>query len=305
MQKRYRISIPLETVVRATIEQSRGYGVSNNLQLDNVLRTRVESTQTIEGRSGTLGIARYIDMEIVADDRTDAIMQAVSIAKLFIQLVALVYGAEFEINLENIQAINLEANAGLEPSSYLGIQSDIASFEPLLPVWKRVALLKEQNSELWDTLQLALEWVHLGAIASDDRNIFMAYRIALEILMNYALKDDKEEITVLNTFLDDKMHKKLINVIRGLLSLFIEKPEIIDRVISHVNDTRLKSEADRWAEILNKAGVFVSSQELKDLNIARGGVVHTGIGRSTMSKTRMREIVVAYINTLLEIEKSE
>jgi hypothetical protein len=101
------------------------------------------------------------------------------------------------------------------------------------------------------------------------------------------------------------MHKKLINVIRGLLSLFIEKPEIIDRVISHVNDTRLKSEADRWAEILNKAGVFVSSQELKDLNIARGGVVHTGIGRSTTSKTRMREIVVAYINTLLEIEKSE
>ena len=297
MQKPYRVSIPLEAVISATIEQSRGYGVENDLQLENVLRTRVESTHIIEGRAGTLGVARYVDLEMVADTRTDAIMQAVSTAKLFIQLVALVYGAEFELNLENIQATTLEANAGLEPSTYFGVQSNIASFEPLLPVWRKVALLKEQDKEQWDIMQLALEWIHFGATASDDRNVFLAYRIALEVLMNFALKED-QDTTVFNTLIEEKQRTKLLKVLRGLLSFFLES-EYVERVINQINGTRLKSESDKWAKVLSDAGVSVSPQELRDLSGARGGVVHSGISRSTMSKARMREIVVAYINALL------
>jgi hypothetical protein len=61
MQNHYRVSIPLLTVTRATIEGSEGHGVENNLQLENILRTRVESIPTMEGRLGSLGITTYLE----------------------------------------------------------------------------------------------------------------------------------------------------------------------------------------------------------------------------------------------------
>lgn len=290
----------METVTRATIEQSKGYGVENNLQLENILRTRVESTTTIEGRLGTLGITTYLDIDMTADNRSDAILKAVSIAQLFIQLTSLVYQAEFEINLAGIRSVNLNPNAGMEPFAYLGTQHNIASFEPLISIWEKVALIQEQNSELWDVLQLALEWLHLGATVKDDRSAFLAYRISLEVLMNYTIGDDKNT-TVLKRYLDAKKHKALTKVIREILSLCIDDSKAVERIMHRIEDTLMESETEKWATILNNANIPISSKELNDLRMARGGVVHTGISSPTMSKSRIREIVIAYINALLGV----
>jgi hypothetical protein len=43
------------------------------------------------------------------------------------------------------------------------------------------------------------------------------------------------------------------------------------------------------------------SEELNDLRIARGSVVHSGIGIEKMSTFRVREIVVDYVKALLTV----
>jgi len=51
---------------------------------------------------------------------------------------------------------------------------------------------------------------------------------------------------------------------------------------------------------LHNAGIPVSSEELNDLQSARGSVVHSGISSAKMSTTRVREIVIAYMDALLK-----
>jgi ribosomal protein L7/L12 len=300
MQYHYRVSIPLQTITRATIEGSEGYGVENNLQLEDVLRTRVENAPITEGRLGTLGITTYLDIDITAENRKDAMLKAVSIAQLFIQLIALVHQAEFEINLAGIRSVTLTPDANIEPSAYLGVQVNIASFERLLPVWKKVAAMQEQNNELWKVLRLTLEWLHFGAIANEERSVFLAYRIALEVLLK-GTEGDESPVTVFQKYLDKKKYRLLAKAIRAVLALYFDDAKAIDRLMQYIERTLAESDAERWARTLNKAGVSVSSKELDDLGIARGSVVHSGISSAKMSITRVREIVIAYINALLGV----
>lgn len=299
MEDRYLVSIPIETVTRATTMQSRGYGL-NELQLADILHVRVERTTTIEGNSGTLGAVTYLDIEVSANNRNDAILQAYAIAQRFVQLTALVYQAEFEISLVGVQAKNLTSSSGAELSSYFGVEQVIASFEPLLKVWEQVTSIQEQNSELWNVLKLALEWLHFGAIANDDRSAFLAYRIALEVLVK-GNEGSESSTTVLNKHLDTRKHKLLNKAIRGVIALYIDDDKALNRLMQRIEDTLVESEPERWARILENAGVAVSSEELNDLRIARGSVVHSGIGNEKMSTFRVREIVVDYINALLTV----
>jgi hypothetical protein len=304
MQNHYRVSIPLQTVTRATIEGSTGHGVENNLQLEDILRTRIENTPITEGRLGTLGITTYLDIDATADNRKDAMLKAVSTAQLFIQLTALVHQAEFEINLAGIRSVNLTPNADIEPLAYLGVQVNIASFERLLPVWIKVTALQEQNNELWKVLQLAFEWLHFGAIANEERSVFLAYRIALEVLLK-GTEGDESSTTVFHKYLDKKKHRLLTKALRAVIALYFDDAKPIERLMQRMEGTLAESDSERWARILNNAGVPASSKELDDLGIARGSVVHSGLSSAMMSITRVREIVIAYINALLGIGEQE
>src|SRR5437016_5083557 len=107
MPDHYLVSIPIEPITCATVEQSRSYGLVDSLQLENILRIRVVGTTKVEGNAGTLGNATYLDIEVSADNRNEAVIQALSIARLFVQLMVLVYQAEFEISIVGIQAKKL------------------------------------------------------------------------------------------------------------------------------------------------------------------------------------------------------
>ena len=299
MQDRYMVSIPIETITRATVEQSRGYGLVNNLQLANILHVRVERTTTIEGNAGTQGAITYLDIEVSAEDRKEAITQALSLTRLFVQLMVLVYQAEFEISIVGIQAKNLSPSSGLELSTYFGMQTDIASFEDLIPVWERVISIQEQDSELWKVLKLALEWLHFGAIANEERSVFLAYRIALEVLLR-GTEGSENSTTVLHKYLDAKKRRLLTKAIRAVFTLYIDDPKALDRLMQRIEGTLTESDSERWARILHNAGIPVSSEELNDLQSARGSVVHSGISSAKMSTTRVREIVIAYMDALLK-----
>jgi hypothetical protein len=259
MEDRYLVSIPIETVTRATVIQSRGYGL-NELQLADILHVRVERNTTIEGNSGTLGVANYLDIEVSANNRNDAILQAYAIAQQFVQLTALVYQAEFEISHVGVQAKNLTSSSGAELSSYFGVEQVIASFEPLLKVWEQITSIQEQNSELWSVLKLALEWLHIGSIANDDRSVFLAYRIALEVLVK-GHEGSESSTTVLNKHLVTRKHKLLNKAIRGVIALYIDDDKALNRLMQRIEDTLMESEPERWARIMKNAGVVVSSED--------------------------------------------
>src|SRR5258708_31037425 len=98
MQSRYIVSMPIKTVIRGSVEHVSSYGIVNGLRLANI-RIRVESTTLIENNAGFSGAATYLDVEVLADDCNEAILQASSTARLFVRLMALVYQSEFEISL--------------------------------------------------------------------------------------------------------------------------------------------------------------------------------------------------------------
>ena len=295
----YLVSIPIEPVTRATVENSRSHGLTNGLQLANILRVRLEETITKEGDTGTYGAATYLDIEVSDDNRNAAILQAYSIARRFVQLAALVYQAEFEISLVGVQAKNLSPGNRLEPSTHFGYQRDIASFEALIPIWKRIALIQEQDSQLWRVLELALEWLHFGAVVSDPRSIFLAYWIALELLID-SIENNERSTTVFKKHLDDKKRDLLRTALRGVLALYIGNKDDVERVTSYIEGTKVESDTKRWSRILNNAGVSVTPKELDDLNKARSSIVHDGIMNEKMSNSRMYEIVSAYINSLIK-----
>jgi hypothetical protein len=304
LQDRYLVSIPIKTVNRATIEQMKGFGLVNGLRLGNVLRVRVEGTTIIEGKAGSSGTSTYLDIEVSADNRKDAVEQAFSLSQLFVQLMVLVHQAEFEFDISfmGIQATKLSPTGALEPSTYFGQQTDILSFQDVVPVWERVITMKEQGSELWKVLKIALEWLYFGAIANEERSIFLAYRIALEVLLR-SIEGNENSTTVFNKYLDKKKHRLLVKAVRAVFTLYIDDAKALERLMQRLEGTLAESDSERWARILNNVGVSVSSKELDDLGIARGSVVHSGVGNEKMSTTRVREIVIAYIYALLGIGK--
>lgn len=299
MSDDYLVSIPIEPITRATIENSRSHGLTNGLQLAHILRVRVEETITKEGNIGTYGAATYLDIEVSADNRNEAILQAYSIAQHFVQLAALVYQAEFEISLIGVQAKNLSPSNRLEPSTHFGYQNDIASFEPLIPIWERVASIQEQDSKLWNVLELALEWLHFGAVVSDPRSTFLAYWIALELLID-GIEENERSTTVFKKHLDDKKRDLLRTALKGVLALYIGNKDDVERIISYIEGTKVESDTKRWARILNNASVSVTPKELDGLNKARSIIVHDGIMNEKMSNSRMYGIVSAYINSLIK-----
>lgn len=147
-------------------------------------------------------------------------------------------------------------------------------------------------------LRLALEWLHFAAIATEERSVFLAYRIALEILLK-GTEGDESPTTVFQKYLDKKKHHLLTKAIRAVLALYFDDAKAIDRLMQRMEGTLAESDSERWTRILNNAGVSVTSKELDDLGIARGSVVHSGLSSTKMSITRVREIVIAYINALL------
>ena len=261
----------------------------------------MEETTTLESNTSTYGTRTYLDIEVSADDRTEAITHAVSVSRLFVQLLAFVYLAGFEISMVGIQTIKLAPKDDLEPSTYFGKQTDIASLQNLTPIWEQVNSIREQDEELWQVLRVALEWLYFGAIANEERNISLAYRIALEVLLR-GTEGNEVATTVFKKHLNETQRSQLKQAITGVLALCIPQAKDRQRIISHMEDTLSESDADRWARLLTNSGVSVSAKELAELQIGRSQIVHRGVSSPKMSITRVREMAIAYMNTLLKPE---
>ena len=96
MSCRYRVSIPIEASAQDGVDFSLTHKLEDGLVLGNILRIRVEAATT------------YLDIEVVAEQRNEAITSALVMAWRLVQLISLVYNKGFEVSLAGIQAIPIE-----------------------------------------------------------------------------------------------------------------------------------------------------------------------------------------------------
>jgi len=299
MSNRYRVSIPVEAAIQDGIDVSITHKLKDGITLGDMLRVRVEDTIT------------YLEIEVEAEERHEAITSALVMAWRLVQLISLVYNKGFEVGLAGIRAILI---APLEPpveireeegrvhvtfretlhiSDYLRITEYISTLDPLLPIWKR---MNQSASVTAD----GLEWLYLGKIASNERMAFLAHWLAFELLVERSLGNEPST-TVLKKYIPKKEDRALIREeMRQLLRKYIQDDTALERLVNYFEQTKLESDIDRWTRTLQKSGVNIQLEEVQEFIRTRGAIVHqSGASRRIAHSPRLREVVAAYLDLLL------
>ncbi len=304
MSQLYRVSIPVEATLQDGVDVTITHKLEHGLVLDNVLSVKVEDSTT------------YLDFEIVADQRNEAITLALIRAERFVQLTALVYGKGFEVSMAGIRAmlvkparpsfeifeeenpVRVVIREELHVSDHLRIIEHISSLDALLPLWKR---MDQRSSVTAD----GLEWFYLGKITSNERMAFLADWIALELLLERT-SSNSPKITILQQHVPKKLRDVLKKEIDQVLQKYIEKEEIRKRLLDYLSQALLQSNIDRWISILQEKGVEIDTKDLKSLQKTRGDIVHAHNSHQTIetSLSRLHKLVMDYLNVLLYTEIS-
>jgi hypothetical protein len=302
MSCRYRVSIPIEASAQDGVDFSVTHKLEDGLVLGNILRVRVEAATT------------YLDIEVVAELRNDAITSALAMAWRLMQLISLVYNKGFEVSLAGIQAIPIEpaeppfeireeensvhliVQEKLYFSEHIRITEHIPSLDPLLPLWE---YLNRSDSVVAD----GLEWLYLGNIASNDRMAFLAYWLAFELLVERT-PGNEQATTVLKKYVPSQQDRtSLKQEMRQVLKKYISDDDAISRLMEYLEQAKIESDIDRWTRILQKSGIDIQLEEVKELRKIRGAIIHhSDRSRAVAFSPRLRQVVAAYLDLLLQTE---
>lgn len=312
MPRRYRVQIPVASTELATPQFSKSYALTNGLELPGILQVRTTDETTL------------IELEISADNYDAAVAGALSISRKCVQLIALLHEMGFELSLSGIIVETLESpdqpaevwsdgnglhvvlRDSFEMHDRVSIRAALATFEPLAAAWDLVPLSGDHD----DAVTLALEWVYLGTLARDERNAYLAYWVALELLMTSAGateaqsqedKPTKIAHTVIERAIPLKADRvRLRAAMDALLTEYVTDTAMRNRVMEQVSNTKAESDIDRWLILMQAAGIKVTSDDIRQLRHARGSLVHSGTGELPVA--RLREIVTAYLKVRVGLE---
>lgn len=309
--RRYRVRIPVEAITLATTQASTSYGLNDGLRLDDVLRVHVEpATKTT-----------YLEQEVIAQNRDSATAEALPVARRCVQLLALLHDMGFVLSLVGIQVETIEDSGQqsdqwdengihhialhdrVEVSDYWSIRASLATFDELGTAWRT----PPPPGDLGDAAALALEWVYLGKVAPDDRNAFLAFWVALELLIEGADKAAHataagEGAPTASTVIGQEVtskedRKRLRDRLDALLANDIPDAGKRKRIVDYAFTAKAESDVDRWTRLLRTADVPVTEDEMRQLRNARSSIVHSGAGG--LPTARLREIVIAYLKKVL------
>ncbi|SRR6266446_3405670 len=304
MSSRYQVSIPIEATVQDGVDASFTHKLEDGLMLGNILRVRIEDDVT------------YLDIEVVAEQRNEAITSGLAIAWRFVQLISLVYNKGFEVSLAGIRAIPMTpaeppieihqegdhvriiVRETLHISDHIRATAHISSLDQILPLWNRV---NQSNSVIAD----GLEWLYLGAITSNDRMAFLAYWLALELLVERT-SGNEQATTILKKYVPGQQDRTLLKQeMMHVLKKYIND-DAIRRLMEYLEQARVESDVDRWTRILQESGLEIQLEEVKELRKKRGAIVHQSEkSKSVALSAHLREVVTAYINLLLQTEEKD
>src|SRR5260370_3621365 len=273
MSSHYQVSIPIEATVQDGVDASFTHKLEDGLMLGNILRVRIEDDIT------------YLDIEVVAEQSNEAITSGLAIAWRLVQLISLVYNKGFEVSLAGIRAIPM---APAEPpieirqegdhvriifretlhiSDHIRATAHISSLDQILPLWNRV---NQSNSVIAD----GLEWLYLGAITSNDRMAFLAYWLALELLVERT-PGNQQATTILKKYVSEQQDRTLLKQeMMQVLKTYINDDYAINRLMEYLEQAKVESDVDRWTRILQKSGLQIQLEEVKELRNKRGAIVH-------------------------------
>lgn len=305
MSSRYQVSIPIEATVQDGVDASFTHKLEDGLMLGNILRVRIEDD------------GAYLDIEVVAEQRNEAITSGLAIAWRFVQLISLVYNKGFEVSLAGIRAIPMApaeppieirqegdhvriiVRETLHISDHIRATKHISSLDQIMPLWNRV---NQSNSVVAD----GLEWLYLGAITSNDRMAFLAYWLALELLVERT-PGNEQATTILKKYVPEQQDRTLLKQeMMQVLKKYINDDDAILRLMEYLEQAKVESDVDRWTRILQKSGLEIQLEEVKELRKKRGAIVHQSEKSKTVAPSaHLREVVTAYINLLLQTEEKD
>lgn len=301
MSSRYQVSIPIEATVQDGVDASFTHKLEDGLMLGNILRVRIEDDVT------------YLDIEVVAEQRNEAITSGLAIARRFVQLLSLVDNKGFEVSLAGIKAIPMapaeppievrqegnDVRELLHFSYHIRATAHISSLDQIMPLWNRV---NQSNSVVAD----GLEWLYLGAITSNDRMAFLAYWLALELLVERT-PGNQQATTILKKYVPEQQDRTLLKQeMMQVLKTYINDDYAINRLMEYLEQAKVESDVDRWTRILQKSGLEIQLEEVKELRKKRGAIVHQSEKSKTVAPSaHLREVVTAYLNLLLQTEEKD
>ena len=305
MSNRYQVSIPVEATVQDGVDASFTHKLEDGLMLGNILRVRIEDDIT------------YLDIEVVAEQRNEAITSGLVIAWRFVQLISLVYNKGFEVSLAGIRAIpmapaeppmeirqegdhvHIIVRETLHISDHIRATAHISSLDQIMPLWNRV---NQSNSVVAD----GLEWLYLGAITSNDRMAFLAYWLALELLVERT-PGNQQATTILKKYVPEQQDRTLLKQeMMQVLKTYINDDYAINRLMEYLEQAKVESDVDRWTRILQKSGLEIQLEEVKELRKKRGAIVHQSEkSKAVALSSHLREVVTAYLNLLLQTEEKD
>jgi len=303
MSSRYQVSIPIEATVQDGVDASFTHKLEDGLMLGNILRVRIEDDIT------------YLDIEVVAEQRNEAITSGLAIAWRFVQLISLVYDKGFEVSLAGIRAIPMTpaeppieirqegdhvriiVRETLHISDHIRATAHISSLDQILPLWNRV---NQSNSVIAD----GLEWLYLGAITSNDRMAFLAYWLALELLVERT-SGNEQATTILKKYVPGQQDRTLLKQeMMHVLKKYINDDDAISRLMEYLEQAKVESDVDRWTRILQKSGINIQLEEVKELRKMRGAIIHqSDRSRAAALSPRLHRVVATYLDLLLRTEE--
>ncbi len=300
---RFCVSIPIEANVQDGVDFSITHKLEDGLTLGDIFRVRVE------------GAITYLDIEVDAEQRNNAITSALVMAWRLVQLISLVYNKGFDVSLAGIQAkpiepseppfeireeedgVHLIVREKLYISEHIRITEHISSLDPLLSLWD---YLNRSESVVTD----GLEWLYLGNITSNVRMEYLSYWLAFELLVERT-RGNEQATTVLKKYIQNQQDRtSLKQEVRQVLKKYIGDDDAISRLMEYLEQAKVESDVDRWARILQKSGIDIQLEEVKELRKMRGAIIHqSDRSRIEAPSPRLRKFVAMYLELLLRTEE--
>ncbi len=296
----YTVSIPLEPVTDS--EQGTTYSLQDGLSLGDELRVRVVNDRT------------YIDLHVQAEQDSNAIDIAQDIARRFIHLLVLVQEVRFQISPFGLQlerwpvhVVDASGNVpaivairGIGMAGGVGIMGrgtiTAVSLERVAPPWGQ---LKAQSS---DATARGLEWVYRAKTTRDPVNAFLAYYVALEVLLEGHAGENAVRQALQQNVASKAERKVLLAEVETVLMQHGLEEHTCTRIKDAIIYCKAESDPERWQRILADSGVDVPLGELETLRRLRGKLVHEGNDDDVAVATdQLSSIVTTHLNALLRV----
>ncbi len=260
---RYEISVPFESGVYETLSSSATTQLPEHLSFPGI---------KITGGNNSYQAVLEVEAPNINSAKEIAVQRVEELLSLFA-----LWNDGFRIIHKEVKAERLPDSSLIIVEEKEGATHDVIEFQEFASITKKRGNFKLESDALrhreeWPSwLKTALQLNYLGVISHDRIPKFIVQFAALEVLRD---QQDSPQ-TIFSTLQDDK-RDLLISTIKKIFREFKLEDAKIERLISRLQETQVKSNVDRITKALKEYGVDANEEDVCSIVRCRGAILHTG-----------------------------